>query len=362
MGSMQHLSGLKDKWLAAIAGAGALDQLENLRVEALGKKGEVTGLMKTLGSLSPEERKSAGQSLNQLKDALTEAIEARKAALQGEALNRRLKTETLDMTLPARPEAEGRLHPISQTIDEIIAIFGEMGFQVAEGPDIEDDFKNFTALNIPPDHPARQMQDTFYLPKKADEGEAMVLRTHTSPVQIRTMMSQKPPIRVICPGRTYRSDSDMTHTPMFHQVEGLVVDETTHMGHLKGCLIDFVRAFFGIDDLPVRFRNSFFPFTEPSAEVDIGCDRSSGELKLGQGKDWLEILGCGMVHPRVLSNCGIDPARYQGFAFGMGIERIAMLKYGIPDLRTFFDADLRWLRHYGFVPLDVPSMTAGLTR
>ncbi|WP_119301616.1 phenylalanine--tRNA ligase subunit alpha [Dongia deserti] len=361
---MQHLSGLKDKWLAAIASAGALDQLESLRVEALGKKGEVTGLMKTLGSLSPEERKQAGQSLNQLKDALTEAIDSRKAALEEQALNQRLKSETLDLTLPARPEQEGRLHPISQTIDEIVAIFGEMGFVVAEGPDIEDDFKNFTALNIPPDHPARQMQDTFYLPPKPGQKpeEALVLRTHTSPVQIRTMLSQKPPIRVICPGRTYRSDSDMTHTPMFHQVEGLVVDETTHMGHLKGCLIDFVRAFFGIEDLPVRFRNSFFPFTEPSAEVDIGCDRSGGELKLGQGKDWLEILGCGMVHPKVLSNCGIDPAKYQGFAFGMGIERIAMLKYGIPDLRTFFDADLRWLKHYGFVPLDVPSMTGGLTR
>jgi phenylalanyl-tRNA synthetase alpha chain len=362
MGSMQHLSGLKDKWLAAIAGAGALDQLENLRVEALGKKGEVTNLMKTLGSLSPEERKNAGQSLNQLKDALTEAIEARKSALQDEALNQRLKTETLDMTLPARPEPEGRLHPISQTIDEIVAIFGEMGFQVAEGPDIEDDFKNFTALNMPPDHPARQMQDTFYLPRRPGEKEAMVLRTHTSPVQVRTMMSKTPPIRVIVPGRCYRSDSDMTHTPMFHQVEGLVIDEITHMGHLKGCLVDFVRAYFGIDDLPVRFRNSFFPFTEPSAEVDIGCDRSGGELKLGQGKDWLEILGSGMVHPKVLANCGIDPNKYQGFAFGMGIERIAMLKYGIPDLRTFFDADLRWLKHYGFVPLDVPSMTGGLTR
>jgi len=363
---MQQLDGLQEKWLSAVAGAGGLEQLEALRVEALGKKGEVTGLMKTLGGLSPEERKEAGQRLNQLKDALTNAIDARKAALEGAALDQRLKTETIDLTLPVRPESEGRLHPISQTIDEIIAIFGEMGFQVAEGPDIEDDFKNFTALNIPPDHPARQMQDTFYLPKKKDESgaekEPMVLRTHTSPVQIRTMLSKKPPIRVICPGRTYRSDSDMTHTPMFHQVEGLVIDETTHMGHLKGCLIDFVRAFFGIEDLPVRFRNSFFPFTEPSAEVDIGCDRSGGELKLGQGKDWLEILGSGMVHPKVLANCGIDPNKYQGFAFGMGIERIAMLKYGIPDLRTFFDADLRWLKHYGFVPLDVPSMTGGLTR
>jgi phenylalanyl-tRNA synthetase alpha chain len=359
---MHQLDGLQEKWLSAVAGTQALEQLENLRVEALGKKGEVTGLMKTLGGLSPEERKDAGQRLNQLKDALSSAIDAKKATLEGQALDQRLRTETIDLTLPARPETEGRLHPISQTIDEIVAIFGEMGFQVAEGPDIEDDFKNFTALNIPPDHPARQMQDTFYLPRKPDEKEAMVLRTHTSPVQIRTMMAKKPPIRVICPGRTYRSDSDMTHTPMFHQVEGLVVDETTHMGHLKGCLIDFVRAYFGIEDLPVRFRNSFFPFTEPSAEVDIGCDRSGGELKLGQGKDWLEILGCGMVHPKVLSNCGIDPAKYQGFAFGMGIERIAMLKYGIPDLRTFFDADLRWLKHYGFVPLDVPSMTGGLTR
>ena len=256
---MQQLDGLQEKWLSAVAGAQALEQLETLRVEALGKKGEVTGLMKTLGGLSPDERKEAGQRLNQLKDALTSAIDARKAALEGAALDQRLKTETIDLTLPARPETEGRLHPISQTIDEIIAIFGEMGFQVAEGPDIEDDFKNFTALNIPPDHPARQMQDTFYLPKKKDESgaekEAMVLRTHTSPVQIRTMLSKKPPIRVICPGRTYRSDSDMTHTPMFHQVEGLVIDEATHMGHLKGCLIDFVRAFFGIDDLPVRFRN-----------------------------------------------------------------------------------------------------------
>ncbi len=358
---MQQLDGLQDKWLSAVAGAGALEQLEALRVEALGKKGEVTGLMKTLGGLSPEERKAAGQRLNQLKDALTQAIDAKKAALEGQALDQRLRTETIDLTLPARPESDGRLHPISQTIDEIIAIFGEMGFQVAEGPDIEDDFKNFTALNIPPDHPARQMQDTFYLPKKPDEKEAMVLRTHTSPVQIRTMLSKKPPIRVICPGRTYRSDSDMTHTPMFHQVEGLVIDEATHMGHLKGCLIYFVRAFFGIDDLPVRFRNSFFPFTEPSAEVDIGCDRSGGELKLGQGKDWLEILGCGMVHPNVIRSGGLDPDRYQGFAWGMGIDRIAMLKYGIADLRQMFEADVRWLSHYGFRPLDLPTLTGGLS-
>jgi len=358
---MQNLDGLRDKWLAAVESAGSGEALETIRVEALGKKGEISGLMKTLGELSPEERKEVGQRLNLLKDAVSAAIGDRKALLEQTALDAKLAAEAIDLTLPARPENEGRLHPISQTIDEIVAIFGEMGFSVAEGPDIEDDFKNFTALNIPPDHPARQMQDTFYLPERPD-GSRLVLRTHTSPVQIRTMMSTKPPIRVIIPGRTYRCDSDMTHTPMFHQVEGLVIDEATHMGHLKGCLIDFVRAFFGIDNLPVRFRPSYFPFTEPSAEVDIGCDRSGGELKLGQGKDWLEILGSGMVHPKVLQNCGIDPTKYQGFAFGMGIERIAMLKYGIPDLRTFFDADLRWLKHYGFQALDVPSMVGGLTR
>ncbi len=358
---MQNLDGLREKWTASINGAASIDALEAIRVEALGKKGEITGLMKTLGALSPDERKQAGQALNELKDVVATALDARKALLGDAAIDAKLKSETLDLTLPIRPEAEGRLHPISQTIDEIIAIFGEMGFSVAEGPDIEDDFHNFTALNIPPDHPARQMQDTFYLPAKAD-GSQMVLRTHTSPVQVRTMQTVKPPIRVICPGRTYRVDSDMTHSPMFHQVEGLVIDETTNMGHLKGCLQDFVRAFFGIDNLQVRFRPSYFPFTEPSAEVDIGCDRSGGELKLGQGKDWLEILGSGMVHPKVLENCGIDSRRYQGFAFGMGIERIAMLKYGIPDLRTFYEADLRWLKHYGFVPLEVPSMVGGLSR
>jgi phenylalanyl-tRNA synthetase alpha chain len=358
---MQNLDALRDKWLGAVTEAGSVEALETIRVDALGKKGEISGLMKTLGELTPDERKEAGQRLNLLKDAVTEAIGTRKSDLEQVALDAKLAFEAIDLTLPPRPETEGRLHPISQTIDEIIAIFGEMGFSVAEGPDIEDDFKNFTALNIPPDHPARQMQDTFYLPAAAD-GSRMVLRTHTSPVQIRTMQSKKPPIRVICPGRTYRCDSDMTHTPMFHQVEGLVIDKATHMGHLKGCLIDFVRGFFGIDNLPVRFRPSYFPFTEPSAEVDIGCDRSGGELKLGTGKDWLEILGCGMVHPKVLANCGIDPTEYQGFAFGMGIERIAMLKYGIPDLRTFFDGDLRWLKHYGFPALDVPSLVGGLTR
>jgi phenylalanyl-tRNA synthetase alpha chain len=358
---MQDLGELEKKWRGAAENAASAEALETVRVEALGKKGEITGLMKTLGTLSPDERKSFGQQLNLLKDTVAAAIETRKSALADAAIEARLSSEKLDLTLPPRPEPVGKIHPISQTIDEIIAIFGEMGFGVREGPDIEDDFHNFEALNIPKDHPARQMQDTFYLPPKPD-GSQMVLRTHTSPVQIRTMQSEPPPLRVICPGRTYRVDSDMTHSPMFHQVEGLVIDESTHMGHLKGCLQDFCRAFFGIGDLKLRFRPSYFPFTEPSAEVDIGCDRSGGALKLGQGDDWLEILGCGMVHPKVIKNCGMDPEKYQGFAFGMGIERIAMLKYGIPDLRTFYDADLRWLKHYGFMPLDVPSMVEGLSR
>ncbi|WP_207480150.1 phenylalanine--tRNA ligase subunit alpha [Arenibaculum pallidiluteum] len=358
---MTELDGLKDELLAQVGAAGDLAGLEEARLAALGKKGRITGFMKDLGALSPEERRERGAALNAVKDAVAEAIERRKAELGRAALDARLQAERVDVTLPVRPEAEGRLHPISQTMDELVAIFAEMGFSVAEGPDVEDDFHNFTALNFPPGHPAREMHDTFYLPDSAD-GRRMLLRTHTSPVQVRTMLNRKPPIRIIAPGRTYRSDYDMTHTPMFHQVEGLVIDETTHMGHLKGCLIDFCRAFFGIDDLPLRFRPSFFPFTEPSAEVDIGCSRKGGELKLGNYGDWLEILGCGMVHPNVLEACGIDSTRYQGFAFGMGIERIAMLKYGIPDLRTFFEADLRWLKHYGFVPLDVPSVAAGLTR
>jgi len=287
------------------------------------------------------------------------ALLAAQQSLAGVALEIRLAGEKLDVTLPVKSAVEGRIHPISQTIDELIVLFGEMGFAVADGPHIEDDFHNFTALNIPPEHPARQEQDTFYLAAAAADGGRKLLRTHTSPVQIRTMRTQKPPIRIIVPGRTFRSDHDATHSPMFHQVEGLVIDRSVHMGHLKGCLIEFCRAFFGLADLPVRFRPSYFPFTEPSAEVDIGCSREGGGLKIGAGGDWLEILGCGMVHPKVLKNCGIDPDIYQGFAFGMGIERIAMLKYGIPDLRTFYESDLRWLRHYGFLPLDVPSLAGG---
>ena len=349
---------LKEVALRAVTTSQSPSDLEVYRVQYLGRQGELTQLMRGLGSLAPEARREVGATLNAVKDEISAAIESKAAELQSAALGQRLAAERADATLPVSLGAQGRIHPISQTIDEIIAIFGEMGFVVAEGPHIEDDFYNFTALNIPPEHPARQEHDTFYLPERTD-GSRLVLRTHTSPVQIRTMQRQKPPIRIIVPGRTFRADHDATHSPMFHQVEGLVIDRTTHMGHLKGCLNEFCRAFFAVDDLPVRFRPSYFPFTEPSAEVDIGCSRAGGELKIGAGGDWLEILGSGMVHPQVLRNCGIDPDEYQGFAFGMGIERVAMLKYGIPDLRTMYDSDLRWLRHYGFLPLDIPSPVRG---
>lgn len=358
---MSELDSLQAELLAAVEKAGTAAELEAVRVSVLGKKGVITEKMKTLGAMAPDERKAAGQVFNKIKEAVAAALDAKKEALEDAEINKRLVAETVDVTLPPRPEKQGRVHPTSQTYDEIVAIFGQMGFAVAEGPDLEDDFHNFTALNLPPDHPARQMHDTFYLVGDKEGEEKHVLRTHTSPVQIRTMTSQKPPIRIIAPGRTYRCDSDMTHTPMFHQVEGLVIDKTTTMAHLKGCLIEFVKTYFELDDVPVRFRPSFFPFTEPSAEMDIGCSRENGELKIGAGKSWLEILGCGMVHPNVLTACGIDPNEYQGFAFGIGIERLAMLKYGIPDLRTFFDSDLRWIKHYGFVPLDVPTTTAGLS-
>jgi phenylalanyl-tRNA synthetase alpha chain len=356
---MDDLSTIRGEALGAVAQAADLAALESARVAVLGKKGSVTGLMKTLGGMAPEARKEFGARVNQLKAEIEAALEARKGLLGSAALAARLASEKIDISLPARPEGQGSLHPIGQVMDEVAAIFGEMGFTWAEGPDIEDDWHNFSALNIPPDHPARQMQDTFYLPSRAD-GTPMVLRTHTSPVQARTMLNKDVQkrladggaLRIIVPGRTFRIDNDATHTPMFHQVEGLVIDRTTHMGHLKGCLVDFCRAFFEIDDLPLRFRPSYFPFTEPSAEVDIGCSWKGGELKIGAGDSWLEILGSGMVHPNVIANCGLDPAVYQGFAFGMGIDRIAMLKYGIPDLRSFFDSDLRWLRHYGFSALE----------
>ena len=352
---------LRDDILAQLAAAADLKTLDDVRVAALGKNGRVTALTKTLGTLPPEQRREAGQSFNALKREVEAAVEARAATLQAEALDARLALERIDVTLPVRERPEGRIHPVSQVADEITAIFADMGFAVAEGPDVEDDFHNFTALNFPPEHPARLMHDTFFLDAEKD-GKPLLLRTHTSPVQIRAMQAGRPPFRLICHGRTYRCDSDMTHTPMFHQVEGLMIDRTTHMGHLKGCLRDFVRAYFERDDLRVRFRPSFFPFTEPSAEMDIGCRRSKDELVVGEGDDWLEILGCGMVHPNVIRAVGLDPEEWQGFAFGMGIDRVAMLKYGIPDLRTFFDADLRWLRHYGFLPQDVPTTYAGLSR
>ena len=311
--------------------------------------------------MTPEERKEMGPALNGLKTRIAEAIEAKKAALEEAALEARLASEKVDVTLPVAPEAQGSIHPVSQVMDEIIAIFSAMGFAVKEGPDIEDDFHNFTALNFPADHPAREMHDTFFFEPKED-GSRMLLRTHTSPVQIRTMMNEKPPLRIIIPGRTFRCDSDQTHTPMFHQVEGLVIDKQTHMGHLKGTLEAFAKAYFEVDSVRTRFRPHFFPFTEPSAEMDIGYERVGKEIRIGQGEKWMEILGCGMVHPNVMRNCGLDPDEYQGFAFGMGVDRLAMLKYGIPDLRDFFAADARWLEHYGFDPLDTPSLWAGLSR
>lgn len=355
---MSALEKLKQELLDQIEAANDLGSLEQARVEALGKKGKITSLMKNLGQMSHEERVETGKALNMLKGEIAKQISEREENLKRAALEEKLKTETVDVTLSPRPQEQGTVHPISQTLDEMIKIFADMGFAVVEGPDIEDDFHNFTALNFPPEHPARQMHDTFYLPDvEGAEGDAAkrLLRTHTSTVQIRTMSAGKPPFKVIVPGRTYRSDYDMTHTPMFHQLEGLYIDKNITMAHLKGCLTDFVREFFQIDDLPVRFRPHYFPFTEPSAEMDIGCDRSDGKLKIGAGADWMEILGCGVVHPNVLKNCGIDPDEYQGFAFGIGVERPAMLKYGIPDLRTFFESDLRWLRHYGFGPFDHPG-------
>jgi len=358
--STHDLAGLERDINAAISAAGDERALEAVRVAALGKKGSVSERLKGLGRMSPEERKLAGPALNGLKERVATAIETRRETLREAALDERLRSETVDVTLPPRPEPVGTIHPVTQVWEEVIAIFGDMGFSVAEGPHIETDWYNFGALNIPPEHPARQEHDTFYFHPK-DDGSRMVLRTHTSPVQIRTMETQKPPIRIIAPGRTFRSDSDQTHTPMFHQVEGLVIDETTHLGHLKGTLEAFAKAFFEVDEVKMRFRPSHFPFTEPSMEVDIGCSWQGGELKIGVGDSWLEILGSGMVHPNVIRAGGLDPEKYQGFAFGMGIDRIAMLKYGIPDLRAFFEADLRWLRHYGFSALAMPSLAEGLS-
>ena len=352
------IGALKARFDSEISEAADLRALDDIRVSALGKKGEISLLMRGLGKMSPEEKKVMGPALNGLKNDVAALIETRKSALEDAALEAALASETMDMSLPVGKKS-GTLHPVQQVMEEMAVIFSDMGFSVAEGPDIEDDFHNFTALNFPPGHPARDMHDTFFMVPDAD-GTQKVLRTHTSPVQIRTMMSQKPPIRIIAPGRTYRCDSDQTHTPMFHQVEGLVIGGDIHMGHLKGCLMDFVSAFFETD-VDVRFRPHHFPFTEPSAEMDVRYERDGAAIKIGSGESWMEILGCGMVHPNVLTACGLDPEQYQGFAFGMGVDRLAMLKYGMPDLRDMFAGDPRWLGHYGFSPLIQASLDSGLS-
>jgi phenylalanyl-tRNA synthetase alpha chain len=361
--TMTEIDQLERSITEAIAAASDEQAIEAVRVAALGKKGTISERLKTLGAMSPEERQSMGPVINGLKNRVTEALTARKAELKDAAIAVRLAAEKVDVTLPVRgsPAERGRIHPISQVIDEIAAIFGDLGFSIAEGPDVETDYYNFTALNFPEGHPAREMHDTFFF-NPDEKGERKVLRTHTSPVQIRTMEMQKPPIRIVIPGKTYRQDSDATHSPMFHQVEGLVIDKTANVANMKWVLEEFCKAFFEVPSVKMRFRPSFFPFTEPSLEVDIQCDRSRpGEVRFGEGSDWMEILGCGMVHPNVLRAGGLDPDEYQGFAWGMGIDRIAMLKYGMPDLRAFFDADVRWLAHYGFRPLDMPTLFGGLS-
>jgi phenylalanyl-tRNA synthetase alpha chain len=358
---MSDIQALQIQTIAAVDAAGTLDALEAVRIDALGKQGSISALLKTLGQMSPEERQVQGPLINGLREAVSTAIADKKIAMETVALNARLASERLDMTLPAPEYPQGSVHPVSQVMDELAEIFADMGFAVAEGPEIEDDWHNFTALNIPETHPARAMHDTFYFPE-VGEGAAqrMLLRTHTSPVQIRTMTSQEPPIRIIAPGRVYRSDSDATHTPMFHQIEGLVIDKGIHLGHLKWTLQTFLKAFFERDDVVLRLRPSYFPFTEPSAEVDVGYTLVNGKRVIGGSEGWMEVLGSGMVHPRVIAACGLDPDVYQGFAFGTGVDRLAMLKYGMDDLRAFFDGDLRWLKHYGFAALDVPTLSGGV--
>jgi phenylalanyl-tRNA synthetase alpha chain len=361
---MTEISALKSGLLADIAAARTLDAVEGLRVGALGKSGVVTALLKTLGGMSPEERLEKGPEIQDLRESVTAAIAEKKAALEQAALDARLASETIDMTLPVDLGPQGSVHPVSQVMDELAEIFADLGFSVATGPEIEDDWHNFTALNIPETHPARAMHDTFYFPDER-EGKKMLLRTHTSPVQIRTMTSQEPPIRIIAPGRVYRSDSDATHTPMFHQIEGLVIDKGITLGHLKWTLETFLKAFFEREDIVLRLRPSFFPFTEPSVEVDVGYSNENGQRVIGgdgdaPGGGWLEVLGSGMVHRKVIAACGLDPDVWQGFAFGTGVDRLAMLKYGMNDLRAFFDGDLRWLRHYGFSALDVPTLSGGV--
>ena len=359
---MTELATLETEIIEAIDNADSEEKLNEVRVKAVGKKGKISELLKSLGSLTPEDRKTKGEEFNELKTRINNALSSRQKTLSDLKLEAKLVADSIDISLPVRLGSmnEGRVHPVSQVIDELTAIFADMGFAIAEGPDIETDYYNFTALNFPENHPAREMHDTFFFPKQED-GTRKVLRTHTSPVQIRTMKSQEPPIRVMIPGRTYRCDSDQTHTPMFHQVEGLVIDKSTHIGHLKWTLEVFCKTFFEVQDVRMRFRPSFFPFTEPSLEVDVGCSFEDGEVRIGEGDKWLEILGCGMVHPKVLRNCELDPDVFQGFAFGLGIDRLGMLKYGMSDLRGFFNADIRWLKHYGVRPLDIPTLFSGLS-
>jgi len=362
---MGNIESLKTELLAAVAAAGDLAAVEAVRVAALGKQGSVSALLKTLGGMSPEERQSAGPKIHALREEVTEALAARKQALDSAALEARLAAETLDLTLPAPETARGSVHPVSQVMDELAEIFADMGFAVATGPEIEDGWHNFTALNMPESHPARAMHDTFYFPDRNEAGEEMLLRTHTSPVQIRTMLAHGAPLRIIAPGRVYRSDSDATHTPMFHQIEGLVIDKGIHLGHLKWTLETFLRAFFERDDVVLRLRPSYFPFTEPSVEVDVGYTLVGGKRVVGGSGDdanggWMEVLGSGMVNRKVIAAGGLDPDEWQGFAFGTGVDRLAMLKYGMDDLRAFFDGDVRWLAHYGFAALDVPTLSAGV--
>jgi len=356
----------REEALARIAAAQDLDALEALRIEFLGKQGSISGLLKTLGGMSPEDRQTVGPQIHALREGVTEALATRKAGLEAAVLEARLASETIDLTLPAPEAPRGSVHPVSQVMDELAEIFADLGFAVATGPEIEDDWHNFTALNIPESHPARAMHDTFYFPDKDTEGRAMLLRTHTSPVQIRAMIEQGAPIRIIAPGRVYRSDSDATHTPMFHQVEGMVIDRGIHLGHLKWTLETFLKAFFERDDIVLRLRPSYFPFTEPSVEVDVGFALVNGKRVLGgsgdaPGHGWMELLGSGMMNRKVIAAGGLDPDEWQGFAFGVGVDRLAMLKYGMPDLRAFFGADLRWLKHYGFLPIDVPGLAGGLS-
>ena len=351
---------MSDAILNRIAAAGTLQELDSVRVSLLGKQGEITARLKSLGTMAPEDRASEAPKIHELRERVTEAIASRKAALESADLERKLATERIDLSLPSAPELRGTVHPVSQVMDELAEIFADLGFSVAEGPEIETQWYNFTALNMPENHPARAMQDTFYLEARKGEDEPRVLRTHTSPVQIRSMECSPPPLRIIAPGRVYRSDSDATHTPMFHQIEGLVIDRAITLGHLKWTLETFLKAFFERDDIAIRMRPSYFPFTEPSAEVDVGWSMEKGRRIVGGQEGWMEVLGSGMVHPRVIANCGLDPDEWQGFAFGTGVDRLAMLKYGMDDLRAFFDGDIRWLKHYGFRALDVPTLSGGV--